>query len=139
MSLLTGVRVLACEVGLAGPMCSRMLGDLGAEVIKIERPGHGDVTRGWDTAAKGLASGFVWVNRGKKSVAIDLRDDATRPAIEALVRASDVFLVNFSPGWAESVGLDEASVRALRDDIVYTEISGYGARWAPMPRRTRTT
>ncbi len=127
MSLLTGVRVLACEVGLAGPMCSRMLGDLGAEVIKIERPGHGDVTRGWDTAAKGLASGFVWVNRGKKSVAIDLRDDATRPAIEALVRASDVFLVNFSPGWVESVGLDEASVRALRDDIVYTEISGYGA------------
>ena len=118
--------MLACEVGLAGPMCSRMLGDLGAEVIKVERPGQGDVTRAWDTGAKGLATGFVWMNRGKKSVALDLRDPAARPAIEALVRASDVFLVNFSPGWAASIGLDEEAVRALRPDIVYTEITGFG-------------
>ena len=126
MGLLDGIRVLACEVGLAGPMCSRMLGDLGAEVIKLERPGHGDVTRAWDTGAKGLATGFVWMNRGKKSVALDLRDPATRPAIETLVKASDVFLVNFSPGWAASMGLDEESVRALRSDIIYTEITGFG-------------
>lgn len=124
--MLDGIRVLACEIGLAGPMCSRALCDLGAEVIKIERPRHGDVTRGWDTGAKGLATGFVWMNRGKKSVALDLRDPATRPAIEALVRASDVFLVNFSPGWAASMGLDEEAVRALRPDIVYTEITGFG-------------
>lgn len=127
MALLDGIRVLACEMGLAGPMCSRLLGDLGAEVIKLERPRHGDVTRGWDTAAKGLASGFVWMNRGKKSVVLDLRDPATRPSIEALVKASDVFLVNLSPGWAESMNLDEPTVRELRGDIVYTEISGYGA------------
>ena len=127
MSLLDGIRVLACEVGLAGPMCSRMLADLGAEVIKLERPGAGDVTRAWDTGAKGLATGFVWMNRGKKSVALDLRDPVTRPAIEALVETSDVFLVNFSPGWAASMRLDEPSVRRLRPDVVYTEITGFGA------------
>ncbi len=108
-------------------MCSRLLGDLGADVIKLERPGHGDVTRGWDTAANGIASGFVWMNRGKRSVALDLRDPAVLPAVEALIRDSDVFLVNFSPGWADSMGLDETSVRGLREDIVYTEISGYGS------------
>jgi itaconate CoA-transferase len=124
--LLQGTRVLACENGLAGPLCSRLLADLGADVVKIERPGSGDVTRGWDTVANGLSSGFVWVNRGKRSVALDVKDAAARPALERLVAASDVFLQNFTPGWAERVGLDEPSVRALRSDIVYTEISGYG-------------
>ena len=126
MDLLKGVRVLACEVGLAGPMCSRMLADLGAEIVKLERPGKGDVTRGWDTGANGLSTGFVWMNRGKKSVALDLHDPETRFAVELLVKASDVFLVNFSPGWAASVGLDEVAVRSLREDIVYTEITGFG-------------
>lgn len=124
--LLEGTRVLACENGLAGPLCSRLLADLGAEVVKVERPDGGDVTRGWDTVAAGLSSGFVWMNRGKRSVALDVKDPAARPALERLVEASDVFLHNFTPGWAERVGLDEASVRALRPDVVYTEISGYG-------------
>ena len=77
--LLTGTRVLACENGLAGPLCTRLLADLGADVIKIERPGVGDVTRGWDSIAKGESSGFVWMNRGKRSVALDLKDDSSRP------------------------------------------------------------
>jgi crotonobetainyl-CoA:carnitine CoA-transferase CaiB-like acyl-CoA transferase len=124
--LLEGTRVLACETGLAGPLCSRLLADLGADVVKIERPGEGDVTRGWDSLAGGLSSGFVWMNRGKRSVALDVKDDAARPALEALVARSDVFLHNFAPGWAERVALDEPAVRALRPDIVYTEISGYG-------------
>jgi itaconate CoA-transferase len=124
--LLQGTRVLACENGLAGPLCSRLLADLGAEVVKIERPGVGDVTRGWDTVAAGLSSGFVWMNRGKRSVALDVKDPAARPALEALIAASDVFLQNFTPGWAERVALDEPAVRALRPDVVYTEISGYG-------------
>jgi itaconate CoA-transferase len=124
--LLRGTRVLACENGLAGPLCSRLLADLGAEVIKIERPGVGDVTRGWDTLASGESSGFVWMNRGKRSVALDIKDEAARPSLEALVRASDVFLQNFTPGWATRHGVDEATVRELRPDIVYTEISGYG-------------
>jgi len=124
--LLTGTRVLACENGLAGPLCTRLLADLGADVIKIERPGVGDVTRGWDSLARGESSGFVWMNRGKRSVALDLKDDSSRKVLEALIRASDVFLQNFTPGWAAEHGVDEPSVRAVRADIVYTEISGYG-------------
>jgi crotonobetainyl-CoA:carnitine CoA-transferase CaiB-like acyl-CoA transferase len=124
--LLEGTRVLACENGLAGPLCSRLLADLGAVVTKIERPGVGDVTRGWDTLAGGLSSGFVWVNRGKRSVALDVKNPASRPALERLIAESDVFLQNFTPGWAARVGLDEPSVRAVRADIVYTEITGYG-------------
>ena len=126
MSLLTGTRVLACENGLAGPLCSRLLADLGAEGVKVERPGVGDVTRGWDTIARGESSGFVWMNRGKRSIALDLKDEASRPILDALIRASDVFLQNFTPGWARRHGVDEPAVRALRPDIVYTEISGYG-------------
>jgi itaconate CoA-transferase len=124
--LLQGTRVLACENGLAGPLCTRLLADLGADVVKIERPGVGDVTRGWDSVVDGISSGFVWVNRGKRSVALDVKDPAARPALERLIGESDVFLQNFTPGWAAGVGLDESSVRALRPDIVYTEISGYG-------------
>jgi crotonobetainyl-CoA:carnitine CoA-transferase CaiB-like acyl-CoA transferase len=124
--LLHGTRVLACENGLAGPLCSRLLADLGADVVKIERPDGGDVTRGWDTVAGGLSSGFVWMNRGKRSVALDVKDPASRPALEHLIAESDVFLQNYTPGWAERVGLDEPSVRALRPDVVYVEISGYG-------------
>jgi itaconate CoA-transferase len=124
--LLVGTRVLACENGLAGPLCSRLLADLGADVVKVERPGDGDVTRGWDTVAKGLSSGFVWMNRGKRSIALDVKDPASRPELERLIAESDVFLQNYTPGWAERVGLDEPSVRRLRPDVVYVEISGYG-------------
>jgi crotonobetainyl-CoA:carnitine CoA-transferase CaiB-like acyl-CoA transferase len=124
--LLDGLRVVACETGLAGPLCTRLLADLGADVVKIEAPGRGDVTRGWDTIANGLSSGFVWMNRGKRSVELDVRDPNRRREVEELVAGADVFLQNFTPGWAERVGLDWASVRALRADIVYVEISGYG-------------
>ena len=124
--LLQGTRVLACENGLAGPLCSRLLADLGAEVVKIERPGVGDVTRGWDTLVGGESSGFVWMNRGKRSVTLDVKDSESRPALEKLIVESDVFLINFTPGWAARVGLDEPTVRALRPDVVYTEITGYG-------------
>jgi itaconate CoA-transferase len=124
--LLGGIRVLACENGLAGPLCSRLLADLGADVVKVERPGLGDVTRGWDTLAGGLSSGFVWMNRGKRSVELDVKDRGDRPALERLIARSDVFLHNFTPGWAERVALDEESVRSLRSDVVYVDISGYG-------------
>jgi crotonobetainyl-CoA:carnitine CoA-transferase CaiB-like acyl-CoA transferase len=124
--LLRGTRVLAFENGLAGPLATRLLADLGADVIKVERPDGGDVTREWDTIAAGLSSGFVWVNRGKRSIALDVKDPAARPVLERLVERSDVVLVNYTPGWAGRVGLDEATVRALRPDVVYVEISGYG-------------
>jgi itaconate CoA-transferase len=124
--LLQGIRVLAFENGLAGPLCTRLLADLGADVVKIERPKTGDVTRGWDTVAGGLSSGFVWMNRGKRSVVLDVKDPDARPALERLVARSDVVLQNATPGWAERVGLDDGSVRAFRSDVVYVEISGYG-------------
>jgi itaconate CoA-transferase len=124
--LLAGTRVLAFENGLAGPLCTRLLADLGADVVKVERPDGGDVTRGWDTLARGLSSGFVWMNRGKRSVALDVKDPAARPALARLIERSDVVLQNATPGWAERVGLDEDAVRALRPDVVYVEISGYG-------------
>ena len=126
MPLLTGTRVLAFENGLAGPLATRLLADLGADVVKVERPGRGDVTRSWDTIAAGLSSGFVWVNRGKRSVALDVKDPEHRPAIERLIERSDVFLQNYTPGWADRVGLGEEAVRALRKDVVYVDISGYG-------------
>jgi len=124
--LLTGTRVLAFENGLAGPLATRLLADLGADVIKVERPDGGDVTRAWDTVAAGLSSGFVWMNRGKRSVALDVRDPEHRPAVEGLIGRSDVVLQNATPGWAERVGLGEEAVRALRPDVVYVDISGYG-------------
>ena len=126
MPLLTGTRVLAFENGLAGPLATRLLADLGADVIKVERPDGGDVTRGWDTVAAGLSSGFVWVNRGKRSVALDVKDPEHRPAIDRLIERSDVVLQNYTPGWADRVGLGEEAVRALRPDVVYVDISGYG-------------
>ena len=126
MPLLTGTRVLAFENGLAGPLATRLLADLGADVIKVERPDGGDVTRAWDTVAAGLSSGFVWVNRGKRSVALDVKDPEHRPAIERLIERSDVVLQNYTPGWADRVGLGEEAVRALRPDVVYVDISGYG-------------
>ena len=94
--------------------------------MKIEQPGGGDVTRGWDTIAGGLSSGFVWVNRGKRSVALDVKAPESRTVLGRLLERSDVFLQNFTPGWAERVGLDEPSVRARRSDVVYVAISGYG-------------
>jgi itaconate CoA-transferase len=124
--LLTGTRVLAFENGLAGPLATRLLADLGADVIKVERPDGGDVTRSWDTVAAGLSSGFVWVNRGKRSVALNVKDPERRPALERLIARSDVVLQNYTPGWAERVGLGEDVVRSLRHDVVYVDISGYG-------------
>ncbi len=124
--LLAGTRVAAFETGLAGPLCTRLLADLGADVVKVEAPGRGDVTRGWDTIARGLSSGFVWVNRGKRSIELDVRDPGARPAVERLVARSDVVLQNFTPGWGARHGLDEPAVRALRPDAVHIEISGYG-------------
>ena len=126
MPLLNVIRVLAFENGLAGPLATRLLADLGADVIKVERPDGGDVTRAWDTVAAGLSSGFVWVNRGKRSVALDVKDPEHRPAIERLIERSDVVLQNYTPGWADRVGLGEEAVRALRPDVVYVDISGYG-------------
>src|SRR5689334_20883423 len=109
---LSGIRVLALEASVSGPHTSRVLGDLGAEVIKIEKPGEGDLIRQWDTAVKGLSSGYVWLNYNKRSLAIDIKKPAGLAVVEQLTQRTDVFLENFAPGVAERIGLGAAKLRA---------------------------
>jgi itaconate CoA-transferase len=123
---LAGTRVVALEQAVAVPFCSFILAELGAEVIKIERPGRGDVVRGWDHVARGLSSGFVAYNVGKRDVAIDLGSDEGRAVARRLALSADVFLENFSPGVAARFGLAEADLRPHRPELVYCSLSGYG-------------
>jgi itaconate CoA-transferase len=125
-SALTGVRVLALETSLSGPHCTKLLADLGAEVIKIEKPGTGDVVRGWDSAVKGLSSGYVFANGNKKSLAIDVKTAAGVAAVKALAERVDVFLENFAPGVAQRLGLGHAELCSANPRLIYCSISGYG-------------
>ena len=123
---LDGVRVLALEASVSAPHCSRLLADLGAEVIKIEKPSEGDILRGWDSAVRGLASGYVWLNYHKRSFAIDVKKPAGRAAVEKLAAQVDVFLENFAPGVAERLGFGAAKLRAMNPRLIYCSVSGYG-------------
>lgn len=126
--LLTGIRVLDLSRVLAGPYCSMMLGDLGADVIKIERPGTGDETRHWGPpfAAPGESAYFLCVNRNKRSVTVDLKQPAGIDLIKALARASDVVIENFTPGTMESLGIGYEVLRAVNPGIIYCSITGFG-------------
>lgn len=124
---LEGVRVLDLSRALAGPYCSMMLGDLGADVLKIEQPGVGDNTRAWGPPFQGGESSyFLSVNRNKHSLALDLRDPRGAEVLRRLVARSDVLLENFVPGTLDRLGFDEAACRALRPDLIYCSISGFG-------------
>jgi crotonobetainyl-CoA:carnitine CoA-transferase CaiB-like acyl-CoA transferase len=113
---------------LAGPVCSMMLGDLGADVIKVERPGEGDETRGWGPPfnADGESAYFLAVNRNKKSVAADLRDEADRAVVVDLIRGADVVLDNFLPGALERLGIDPQSLLEQNSSLIWCTISGFG-------------
>jgi len=123
---LSGIRVLSLEASVSGPHCSRILADMGAEVIKIEKPGEGDLIRQWDTAVHGLSSGYVWLNYNKRSMAIDVKKSAGRQAVQKLAERVDVFIENFAPGVAERLGLGAATLRANHPRLIYCSISGYG-------------
>jgi crotonobetainyl-CoA:carnitine CoA-transferase CaiB-like acyl-CoA transferase len=125
-SALAGVRVLALETSLSGPHCTKLLADLGAEVIKIEKPGVGDVVRGWDSAVKGLSSGYVFANGNKKSLAIDVKSKAGAAVVKLLAGRVDVFLENFAPGVAARLGLGHEELRKANPRLIYCSISGYG-------------
>ena len=126
MRALAGIRVVELARVLAGPWCGMTLADLGAEVIKIEPP-EGDDTRGWGPPFKdGLSAYFACCNRNKRSIALNLRDPATRPALEALVRQADVVIENYRTGGAEKLGVGYEQLRALNPRLVYCSISGYG-------------
>lgn len=132
---LDGVTVVAFEQAVAAPYCTRLLADLGARVIKVERPGVGDFTRTYDDEADGLATHFVWLNRNKESIALDVKDPASRPALESLLDAADVVVQNLAPGAATRLGLDAATLVAGRPRLVAIDMAGYGADGPNAERR----
>jgi crotonobetainyl-CoA:carnitine CoA-transferase CaiB-like acyl-CoA transferase len=132
---LAGIRVLDTTRALAGPLCTMVLGDLGADVVKIEEPGRGDETRFWGPPFVGDAGPtLIGYNRNKRSVALDLRKPEGRDTCLALARRCDVFVENFRPGTVRRFGVDYDAVRAVRPDVIYCSISGYGQD-GPMARR----
>ncbi len=122
---LAGVLVVALEQAVAAPYCSSRLADAGARVIKIERP-EGDFARGYDRAVHGESSYFVWINRGKESIALDLKCEQDLQLLQRIVARADVFIQNLAPGAAERLGLGSAALRALHPRLVTCDISGYG-------------
>ncbi|MEW2085349.1 CaiB/BaiF CoA-transferase family protein [Streptomyces sp. NPDC005283] len=125
---LDGITVVAVEQAVSAPFATRQLADLGARVIKIERPDGGDFARGYDTAARGLASHFVWCNRGKESIAVDLKDPRGIDIVRRLVADADVFVQNLAQGAAARLGLDAATLCAAHPRLIAVDISGYGAQ-----------
>jgi crotonobetainyl-CoA:carnitine CoA-transferase CaiB-like acyl-CoA transferase len=123
---LDGVRVVALEQAVAAPFASRQLADLGADVIKIERPDGGDSARAYDASVNGVSAYFAWLNRGKRSVVLDLKHDADRAACGALLARADVFLHNLAPGAVERLGFGYPALAAENSRIVWCGISGYG-------------
>lgn len=133
---LAGIRVLDATRALAGPLTTMVLGDLGADVIKLELPGSGDETRFWGPPFAGKNAGptFIAYNRNKRSVAIDLHHEEGRQICLELARSSDVFVENFRPGTMERFHLGYEEMKAVRPDIIYCSISGYG-QTGPMAKR----
>jgi itaconate CoA-transferase len=123
---LDGITVVALEQAVAAPFATRHLADLGARVIKVERPGAGDFARGYDRTVHGQSSYFVWLNRGKESVELDIKDPEDRAVLDAILDRADVFVQNLVPGAVERVGLDAASVRETRPELIHCSVSGYG-------------
>lgn len=123
---LDGMLVVSLEQAIAAPYCTRLLADNGARVIKVERPDGGDFARAYDTRARGLASHFVWTNRSKESLALNLKDEASIAALLRIIGKADVFVQNLAPGAADRLGLGAAELRRDNPRLVTCSISGYG-------------
>jgi len=123
---LDGMTVVALEQVIAGPFCTRQLAEMGARVIKIERPGAGDAARGYDRTVKGLSSHFVWVNRSKESFTLDVKQAQAKTILARLIERADVFVQNLAPGAADRIGLGAAELRARHPRLIWCGISGYG-------------
>jgi itaconate CoA-transferase len=127
MRPLDGVTVVTLEHAIAAPFCTRQLADLGARVIKIERPGTGDFARGYDTRVRGLASHFVWTNRSKESVTLDVKHTKAREILGKLIARADVLVQNLAPGAAARLGLSYEALAADHPRLIVCDVSGYGA------------
>ncbi len=123
---LDGITVVSLEHAIAAPFCTRQLADLGARVIKVERPGTGDFARDYDGRTKGLASHFVWVNRSKESLTLDLKQPEALDVLKDLLKTADVFVQNLAPGAAARMGLGFEALRQINPMLVACNISGYG-------------
>jgi crotonobetainyl-CoA:carnitine CoA-transferase CaiB-like acyl-CoA transferase len=124
---LAGLKVVDFTRVLAGPLCTMLLGDMGAEVVKIEDPRHGDDTRAWAPFADGWSTYFLSVNRNKKSLALDLKSPEDMARVRELVKGADVLVENFRPGTLTRLGLGPDAARTLNERLIYCSISGYGA------------
>jgi itaconate CoA-transferase len=127
MRPLDGITVVSLEHAIAAPFATRQLADLGARVIKIERPGTGDFARHYDSRVKGMASHFVWTNRSKESLALDLKHPQAALVLGALLSKADVLVQNLAPGAAARLGLTRAALAADHPGLILCNISGYGA------------
>jgi itaconate CoA-transferase len=123
---LHGITVVALEQAVAAPFATRQLADLGARVIKIERRDGGDFARAYDTSVKGLSAHFVWLNRSKESLTVDLKHPAARAILQKLLQRADVFVQNLAPGAADRLGLSASTLRATHPGMIVCNISGYG-------------
>lgn len=127
MRPLDGITVLTLEHAVAAPFCTRQLAELGARVIKIERPGVGDFARDYDRRVRGLSSHFVWCNRSKESLTLDIKQPEARPVLEALVAQADVLVQNLAPGAAARLGLSFEALHERHPRLIVCDISGYGS------------
>jgi crotonobetainyl-CoA:carnitine CoA-transferase CaiB-like acyl-CoA transferase len=123
---LDGITVVSLEHAIAAPFCTRQLADLGARVIKVERPGSGDFARAYDKQVKGQSSHFVWVNRSKESLTLDLKQPAALAALKALLKTADVLVQNLAPGAAARMGLTSELLQKDNPRLILCDISGYG-------------
>jgi crotonobetainyl-CoA:carnitine CoA-transferase CaiB-like acyl-CoA transferase len=123
---LDGITVVSLEHAIAAPFCTRQLADLGARVIKVERPGVGDFARAYDQRVRGEASHFVWTNRSKESLALDLKDAEALAVLKALLARADVLVQNLAPGAAARMGLSYEALREQHPRLIVCDISGYG-------------
>lgn len=123
---LAGYRIIDVTQMVSGPMATLLLADQGADVIKVEPPGTGDLTRALGGGPRGMAPIFATINRNKRSIVLDLKDPRGRAALEKLVASADLFVQNFRPGAAERMGIGEAALRRVKPNLVYVSISGFG-------------
>ena len=123
---LDGIKVIALEHAIAAPFATRQLADLGARVIKIERPGKGDFARSYDTRARGMSSHFVWTNRSKESLTLDLKSSEGMDVLSKLIEGADVLVQNLAPGAADRMGLGFETLHEIHSELIVCNISGYG-------------
>src|SRR5437773_8710763 len=126
MRPLTGITVVTLEYAIAAPFATRQLADLGARVIKIERPGVGDFARGYDETVQGMSSHFAWLNRTKESLALDLKQADASEVMQRLLARADVLVQNLAPGAATRLGLSYEALQERYPRLVVCDISGYG-------------